>query len=58
MDGLVPLAHLLDDEKLLAKADAWVDAFVDGQADRGWIGPAEQARDQGYEEDPWPRFIV
>ncbi|MFC4986281.1 beta-L-arabinofuranosidase domain-containing protein [Saliphagus infecundisoli] len=58
VDGLLPLAHLLNDEALIKKSEMWVEAFLDSQDDDGWIGPAEQARDQGYEYDPWPRFVV
>lgn len=57
-DGLVPLAFLLHDPDLIAKAETWVDAFLDGQDENGWIGPVEHASDQGYEYDPWPRFVV
>jgi hypothetical protein len=56
-DGLVPLAHLLDDDDLRAKASQWADAFVDGLHEDGWIGPPEAAGE--YEPyDPWPRFVV
>ena len=57
-DGLIPLAYLLDDEKLKNKAKIWVDAFLNNQNKEGWIGPvkAEQGRYQQY--DPWPIFVV
>lgn len=57
-DGLVPLAALLDDDTLWAKAEKWAKGFLDAQHDDGWIGPVDQARDQGTRYDPWPRFVV
>ncbi|MFB6174120.1 MAG: beta-L-arabinofuranosidase domain-containing protein [Halobacteriales archaeon] len=58
VDGLVPLAHLLGDDDLLAKAERWIDAFEE-RDDEGWIGPPEPADTDSYEAyDPWPRFVV
>ncbi len=57
-DGLLPLAYLLDDEELESKADKWAEGFLDKQQDDGWIGPVHQSSHQGYEYDPWPRFVV
>jgi len=42
-DGLVALAHLLDDDDLGAKAEKWVDGFLDWQNTDGWIGPRDPA---------------
>ena len=41
IDGLLPLAYLLDDNTLKAKAQKWVDAILDSQQDDGYIGPAQ-----------------
>jgi len=38
-DGIAPLAHLLDDPKLIAKAAKWVDWSLDHPHENGWIGP-------------------
>ena len=59
-DGLVPLAYLLDDDRLKAKAQEWVEAFLAGQDESGWIGPVQGVLgDRKYPEyDPWPVFIV
>ena len=57
-DGLLPLAHLLDDDRLRGKAESWVEGFLDSQDEHGWFGPGDQSSDQGYEYDPWPRFVV
>ena len=40
-DGLVPLAYLLDDDRLKAKAQEWVETFLAGQDESGWIGPVQ-----------------
>ena len=56
LDGLIPLAVLLDDPRLLAKARRWVDHILDHQHDDGWLGPPAGHRDQDFR--PWPIAIV
>src|SRR3954449_4549427 len=41
LDGLVPLAYLLDDETLKAKARRWIEAILVFQDASGWIGPVQ-----------------
>jgi len=50
-DGLIPLAYLLDDEKLLAKARRWVEAMLTSQREDGWFGPS-------LNQDTWPLMIA
>lgn len=58
IDGLLPLAYLLDDETLKKKAQKWVEAFLSYQDESGWIGPVH-AEDPRYpERDPWPVYVV
>jgi DUF1680 family protein len=57
-DGLIPLAWLLDDEELKAKATKWVDAFLSSQNEEGWIGPVSYEDPRYGEYDPWPIFVV
>ena len=51
LDGLVPLAWTLDDDRLKAKAQRFVDWTLDHQAGNGMIGPASN-------NDWWPRFVM
>ncbi len=51
MDGLVPLAYLLDDPRLVAKANKWVNWTLSNQRPDGSIGPAKN-------EDWWPLMIL
>jgi hypothetical protein len=51
MDGLVPLAYLLDDPKLIAKAQKWVGWTLANQRPDGSIGPAKNV-------DWWPNMIM
>ena len=51
LDGLVPLAWLLDDARLKAKAQRFLDWTLDHQATNGMIGPASN-------NDWWPRIVM
>ncbi len=57
LDGLVPLAHLLQDARLKGMAQRWLDSILSMQDETGWIGPVRsQASARTY--DQWPIFIV
>ena len=57
LDGVTPLAFLLDDATLKRKVDYWVDYIVSHQSEDGWIGPIVQSQKyQAY--DPWPTFVA
>lgn len=56
LDGLVPLAYLLDDERLKAKAQKWIDSILSQQREDGWIGPVQAPNRKPY--DIWPVMIV
>ncbi len=51
LDGLVPLAYLLDDDRLKAKAQKYIDWTLTHQAASGMIGPASN-------DDWWPRMVM
>jgi uncharacterized protein len=57
LDGMVPLAFLLDDASLKAKVVRWVDAILSTQREDGWLGPRHDPQ-YGYPDDPWPVSIV
>ncbi len=51
LDGLIPLAWLLDDARLKAKAQKFVEWTLTHQAPSGMIGPATN-------DDWWPRIVM
>jgi len=61
LDGFLPLAILLDDANLKARAKRWIDHILSTQREDGWLGPVagnpgSTSRVKQY--DVWPRFIV
>jgi hypothetical protein len=55
LDGLVPLADLLDDPALEAKVKKAIDYILDHQHPDGWLGPVGDAhKHKPY--DVWPLF--
>jgi uncharacterized protein len=53
LDGLVPLAWLLNDSKLKKKAAKWINWTLSNTGDYGWLGPATDHPDRW-----WPRAIM
>lgn len=51
LDGLVPLAYMLDDEDLISKASEWVDRIIISSSDTGWYGPSKN-------KDRWPLAVA
>ncbi len=51
LDGLVPLAYLLDDPRLKAKAQRFLDWTLDNPWENGMIGPRSN-------DDWWPRMVM
>ncbi len=66
IDGLLPLAYILDDEKLKAKVQPWIDWTLDHQAEDGYLGPVpfekEPAPEEGLQKsmrrDWWPKMVM
>ena len=60
LDGLIPLAFLLGDERLIGKARHWVEAILDAQHADGWLGAKDDDHEGIGEQslDPWPLFVL
>ena len=63
IDGLLPLAYLLDDAALQQKALRWVNAILDSQQPDGYLGPAQDhpyvyGLQRGQTHDWWPKMVV
>lgn len=63
IDGLLPLAYILDDDALKTKVQPWVEWALASQREDGYFGPAQ---DYPYESglqrdnsaDWWPRMVM
>jgi len=51
LDGLVPLAFLLNDERLISKVKTWIEPILASSSDTGWYGPARN-------RDRWPLAVA
>lgn len=66
LDGLVPLAYILDDETLKAKAQEWIEWSIKNQSQDGYFGPRPlpegykriPGTQQGNREDWWPKMVM
>jgi hypothetical protein len=66
IDGLVPLAYILNDEALIAKAKPWIEWTLTHQEPSGYLGPklfsseptAEPGMQKTPREDWWPRMVM
>jgi hypothetical protein len=51
LDGLVPLAYLLDDSRLIEKVKTWIEPIIASSSDSGWYGPVRN-------KDRWPLAVA
>lgn len=63
IDGLLPLAYLLDDQGLKDKAQVWVEAILGSQQEDGYFGPAtdrgpEPGLQRNNSHDWWPKMVA
>lgn len=66
LDGLLPLAYILDDAGLKAKAQKWIEWSVKNQLPSGYFGPvpppvepkAEEGLQRGRANDWWPKMVM
>lgn len=66
IDGLVPLAYMLEDEKLKDKAQAWIEWSIKNQRTDGYFGPVPlekghaviKGTQQDNREDWWPKMVM
>ncbi len=66
LDGLVPLAYLLDDPDLKEKAQEWIEWSIIHQREDGYFGPRPLEKgyqvipgtQQGKREDWWPKMVM
>ncbi|HTI11457.1 MAG TPA: beta-L-arabinofuranosidase domain-containing protein [Puia sp.] len=66
LDGLVPLAYILDDKALKAKIQPWIEWSLTHQMEDGYFGPIpplqEPAREPGLQRDRardwWPKMVM
>ena len=63
IDGLLPLAYILDDETLKAKAQVWVEAILGSQKEDGYFGPdtdrdPEPGLQRNNSHDWWPKMVA
>ena len=56
LDGFIPLAYLLEDEDMIARACRYIDAILSGQKADGWLCPCEDSERGRY--DVWAAFLI
>lgn len=66
LDGLAPLAYILDDEQLKQKLQPWIEWSVANQQEDGYFGPVPPEKDPAPEpglqrdraRDWWPKMVM
>ncbi|MBP3482474.1 MAG: glycoside hydrolase family 127 protein [Alistipes sp.] len=63
IDGLLPLAYILDDENLKSKAQEWIEWTLASQTEDGHFGPVEdrpheRGLQRGKARDWWPKMVM
>jgi len=62
LDGLIPLAYVLNDTALIAKVQRYMDYIITHQHEDGWLGPKEMIAASGQAVNPhydlWAQFLA
>ena len=62
LDGLIPLAYVLDDPALKAKVRRYLNYILDHQEEDGWLGPRAMVqaggRPEDYNYDLWGQLLA
>ncbi|EDM38305.1 hypothetical protein PBAL39_01782 [Pedobacter sp. BAL39] len=63
IDGLLPLAYLLEDQSMIAKVKPWVEWAINSQQPDGYFGPSkdypyEQGLQRDSSRDWWPKMVM
>ena len=63
IDGLLPLAYILENKELIAKAQVWVEAILGSQKEDGYFGPdidrdPEPGLQRNNSHDWWPKMVA
>jgi glycosyltransferase involved in cell wall biosynthesis len=63
IDGLLPLAYILDDKELIAKSKRWVEWALNSQQPDGYFGPSkdygpEPGIQRDNSRDWWPKMVM
>ena len=63
IDGLLPLAYILNDKELKKKVQPWVEWALQSQREDGFFGPAkdypgEDGLQRDNSHDWWPRMVM
>lgn len=56
LDGFIPLAYLLDDKDMIARAKKYIEAIISFQKEDGWICPCKQEERANY--DTWAILLI
>lgn len=63
IDGLLPLAYILDDKDLKAKVQPWIEWALASQDEEGYFGPTkelpyEEGLQRNNARDWWPKMVM
>lgn len=63
IDGLLPLAYILDDAELKRKAQPWIEWAIKSQTAEGYFGPSkdfgpEKGLQRNNSKDWWPKMVM